>query len=337
MPGDLKERLRDDRTALVTGAGGFAGRHLVEHLLGATSWRVAGMSRSGFGDRTGMPGDPTRFLDLRGDITDSADVGQVIEQAKPDYVFHLAARTPPAEASEQLATAVQGTVHLLEHLMKTSPGVAVLAVGSDAQYGPQDPASLPTRESASMHPVNSYGRSKLLQERVALTYQRAHGMRVVCVRPFNHLGPGQSARFVVASLAGQIAGAEVGRPSIVELGSELERRDFTDVRDTVRAYLDVLLLGRSGGVYNIGSGVSHGIGEVARMLAGLATVEIEFRSVEGRIRHGDPSVTRCDYSRLQAATGWGPAIDFKQSLNDTLEYWRKVVRLDMHEQRVGGT
>lgn len=320
---ELQDEVAQPRTALVTGASGFAGRHLVSHLLGSTVWTVAGFSRSGIGGIDPDAG-PGRLVDLRGDITNPADVAGAIKKVEPHYVFHLAARTPPAEDFDLLTTGVQGATVLLELVTKFAPGAAVLVVGSDAQYGLQQRSSLPTNEQAPMRPVTAYGRAKLLQERIALAYASWEGPRVVCVRPFNHVGPGQSPRFVIASIARQVARAEAGGPPVVELGAEHDRRDFTDVRDVVRAYLQALIMGANAEVYNIGSGVNHSIGEAAGLLTQMAAVTVGVTSVEERIRRGEPSETCCDATRLGSLTGWRPAIAFEETLRDTLDYFRKV-------------
>jgi GDP-4-dehydro-6-deoxy-D-mannose reductase len=307
------------RSALVTGAGGFAGRHLVRHLLESTVWNVAGLSRSGMGGAANP-----RVLDLKGDITNPEDVAAALKVSRPDYVFHLAARTPPAEDQDLIDTAVRGTTVLMEQVLAAVPEAAVLSVGSDAQYGPQEPGSLPTSEEAPMRPVHAYGRAKLRQEEVALSYASS-GLGVVCVRAFNHIGPGQSDRFVIPSIASQIARAEAGGPPAVEVGSTEDRRDFTDVRDVVRAYLQALIMSPSGMVFNIGSGVNHSIGEAVEILAGMAMTKVEVRPVAGRMRRGEPSETCCDASRLRSLTGWAPAIGFETSLRDTLDHFRSVL------------
>ncbi len=317
----ISEESSLSNTALVTGAGGFAGRHLVDLLLAETAWTVAGISRSG----TGISGPgASRFHDFQGDIANPEDIGKLLEQVRPDYVFHLAAATPPAAEFEFLRTSVLGTALLFDKMLELVPDAQVLVVGSDAQYGRQEPSSLPTREDALLRPVNAYGRAKLLQERVATAYGAASELRVVCVRPFNHIGPGQSPRFVIASLSAQIARAEAGGSPVVELGSEMDRRDFTDVRDVVRAYLQALIMGLAGGIYNIGSGVSHSIAEAAGILQELARTEVRFKPVADRVRRGELTETLCDASRLRSLTGWSPAIPFETSLRDTLDYFREV-------------
>jgi GDP-4-dehydro-6-deoxy-D-mannose reductase len=174
-----------------------------------------------------------------------------------------------------------------------------------------------------MRPVGAYGRSKVLQERVALQFRQMTGLHVVCVRPFNHIGPGQSERFVVASLARQIARAEAGLVSgTIQLGRTDTARDFTDVRDVVRAYLGCLRDGEAGAVYNIGSGRSYSIAEIAERLAATATVPVSLTSVAARARPGDVLRTQCDASRVSQCTGWAPQISMEHTLRDTLDYWR---------------
>jgi nucleoside-diphosphate-sugar epimerase len=224
-----------------------------------------------------------------------------------------------------LAVNVTGTAALLDAVATECPGAWVLVVGSDAQYGVLDSAHRPTSETAPMRPLGTYGRSKVLQESVALRYA-ATGLRVVCLRPFNLAGPGQSDRFVVGAIARKIALAELGAgPATVEVGRLDVRRDFTDVRDAAQAFVRAILLGSPGAVYNVGTGTSRSIGEVAGMLAASATVPVTFRSVPGRMRAGDVEVTRCDPSRLRADTGWVPTIPIQQTLADSLDHVRAAL------------
>jgi GDP-4-dehydro-6-deoxy-D-mannose reductase len=147
------------------------------------------------------------------------------------------------------------------------------------------------------------------------------------VRAFNHVGPGQSERFVVASIARQIACAEAGLgPRTVQVGRTDTARDFTDVRDVVRAYLLCALRGRPGTIYNVGSGQPRRIVDVAETLAAGTEARVVFDSVPGRVRPGDVLVTQCDASRIRRRTGWTPRIPLEQTLADTLAYWRAIVR-----------
>jgi GDP-4-dehydro-6-deoxy-D-mannose reductase len=312
--------LSEPRVALVTGAGGFGGRHLLRALEGS-AWSVVGLVRRRPPVELAVPG----YRAIEVDLTDTATLRDAVRDAAPDYVFHLAAAVPPQTDQECFAVNVGGTTALLESIVKACPEAAVLIVGSDAQYGPTDPADLPTPEAAPMRPVGAYGTSKVLQEAIALRYAEMAGLRVVCVRPFNYIGPGQSEHFVVSRIAQQIALAEArDDEGVVELGSVQARRDFTDVRDIVDAFIRALLLGSCGAVYNVGSGVAHSIGEVAGLLAGLAAMPTAVRSLPERTRPIDVAITTCDASLLRRDTGWAPTIALEKTLADTLMYWRGI-------------
>jgi GDP-4-dehydro-6-deoxy-D-mannose reductase len=151
-------------------------------------------------------------------------------------------------------------------------------------------------------------------------------LQVVCVRPFNHIGPGQSARFVVGSIARQIALIEAGAAAgPVQLGDLDSARDFTDVRDVVRAYVVCIAQCEPGSTYNVGTGVPRFIRDIVEMLVGAARVPVDVHSMPGRVRSHDVSVTQCDSSQLRRRTGWKPGILIEQTIIDTLDYWRDVV------------
>jgi GDP-4-dehydro-6-deoxy-D-mannose reductase len=306
--------------ALVTGAAGFAGRHLVDLLLHETGWQVVGFAR------TLTPQAHPRYQMRRGDIRAQDEIRQALAACRPDFVLHLAATTPPAPEALMYGVNVGGTANLLEAVHEAAPRARVLVVGSDAQYGRLPPRHVPTSEKAPMRPVGAYGRSKVLQERIALKYGRMASLDVVCVRPFNHIGPGQSDRFVVSSLAQQIARAEAGLGSqTIQLGRTDTARDFTDVRDVVRAYLGCVRDGEAGAVYNVGSGRSYQIGAIADLLAAAASVPVTFTSVAQRARPGDVLHTRCDASSVYRRVGWAPRIPIERTLRVTLDYWRGQV------------
>lgn len=314
------ERTSEPGVAVVTGASGFAAQHLVGALLDHTTWDVVGLSRRR------IEVESQRYTPVVADVCNPNDLRSTMAEAAPDFVFHLAAATPPAAPDSFFSVNVGGTATLLEAVVTACPTAAVLVVGSDAQYGPQDPSNTPTSESAPMRPMGPYGRSKVLQEAIGLAAGRMTDMRVVCVRPFNHIGPGQSDRFVVSSIARQVAEAEAGlAPPEVTLGRVDSRRDFTDVRDTVRAYIQALVTGRNGSVYNIGSGVARTIEEVVSALTSQATIPVTWRSVRNRIAPTEVTLTMCDAGRLTSETGWEPRIPLEKTLMDTLSYWRQMV------------
>jgi GDP-4-dehydro-6-deoxy-D-mannose reductase len=304
----------------VTGATGFLGRHLIDALL-TTSWTVVGVARRG---PTPPDTDQCRFVVA--DVREPARIERILGEAAPDYVFHLAAATPPSPDSRILAVNLVGSTMLFELLVREAPDARVLVVGSDAQYGPLGSQHRPTPETAPMRPVGTYGRSKVLQEAVALRYATMAGLGVVCVRPFNIVGPGQSTQFVVGKMVHRIARAEAGLgPSTIETGRLDVARDFTDVRDMVRGFVQAIVGGTPGEVYNVGSGVATSISDVARMLASMATAPVVFRPIHRRFRALDVETTQCDASKLRAATGWGPVIPLEQSLADALQHARDAL------------
>jgi len=310
-------------TALITGAGGFAGHHLVKLLSQQTDWRLVEFVR-----RTDSAAPRQQRQRIPGDIRDGDLIRELLEDERPKYVFHLAAAIPPAPPSTVFSVNVAGTATLLNAIAETCPQATVLSVGSDAQYGWQDATRLPTPETAPMRPVGAYGLSKVFQEMIARRFSKVRRLSIICVRPFNHVGPIQSDRFVVARLARQIAEAEHGlRSSVVELRNREAMRDFTDVRDIVDGYLRLVLRGRPGTVYNLGSGIPRRIADVANVLSRLARIPITFCST-GDTRDGEVSITHCDNRRVRARTGWRPSIPIEQTLADTLDHWRTVVGTD---------
>jgi GDP-4-dehydro-6-deoxy-D-mannose reductase len=318
---ELPRVVLEPKIALVTGATGFAGRQLIHLLSQATPWQMVGVARraceaSSAGPLTFRAADLTRFTDIQ----------RVLAETQPDYIFHLAAALPPARDEELFQVNVGGAVNLLEAVTAHCPQAAVLIVGSDAQYGAVDDAPLPTPETAPLQPRRAYGRSKVLQEKIAQSYARMNGLHIVCVRPFNYIGPGQSEHSVIASIARQIAQAEQGRAfNVIEMGRTDTARDFTDVRDVVYAFMLALLRGKRGAVYNIGSGISYRIAALADALAARARVPVTFRVVAHRTRHDEVLVTQCEASRLRRRTGWTPQIPIEKTLADTLDDWRARV------------
>jgi GDP-4-dehydro-6-deoxy-D-mannose reductase len=309
--------------ALVTGASGFAGTHLTREILRTTRWRVVGLVRHEIRAPRG------RYVEVVADVTDLSALRYVLRDRRPDYIFHLAAATPPSDDDVMLRTNVGGVAALLEATLDECPKARLLIVGSDAQYGPVPEALLPTQETAPMHPTSVYGRSKVLQEEIALQFWRMAGLHVVCVRPFNHIGPGQSERFVVGSLAKQIAMIETGRATgPVQIGDVHAARDFTDVRDVVRAYMLSVNLGEPGAVYNIGSGVAHTVDVITQILLSEACNPFAVHETNTRVRPTDVRMTLCDSSRLRQCTGWEPVIPIEETLRDSLTYWRKLVRAE---------
>ena len=314
--------------ALITGIAGFAGSHLADFLLRHTECAVAGTIHR----------QDTRVSHLRDhvalyrvDLRDAAAVAEVIADVRPDLIFHLAAQSfvpiswqHPWTTFEQN---VHGQVNVLQAVAQQELATRVLVVGSNEEYGLIHPEDLPIDEDTPLRPSSPYGVSKVAQDLMGWQYFRSYSMAVVRVRPFNHIGPRQGDRFVAPAFARQIAETEAGtREPLLRVGNLSTTRDFTDVRDVVRAYWLALTLGQPGEVVNIGSGVGHTIDELLRTMVSFSNVAFTIEPDPARMRPSDVPVSICDNSRLKAATGWRPEISFEHSLLDILNDWRERLR-----------
>jgi len=290
--------------AFVTGASGFVGRWLRDHL-------------ESFGDTVVAP---------EVDVTDGPAVRAAIADAVPDALYHLAALTHVGDSwaapEDTLLVNAVGTLHVLEAARALPKPPRVLLVCSAEVYGSVQPHQLPLTEDAPLRPVSPYAASKVAAEFLGLQAWLAHGLPVLRARAFNHVGPGQSPRFVVSSLARQIAAAERDGGSELLVGNLSPRRDFTDVRDVVRAYRMLVVDGVAGEVYNVCSGRDVAVDELASRLLALAGCELKVTVDPGLVRPVEVPVLRGDPSRLQAATAWSPQIDLDVTLDAVLAYWR---------------
>jgi GDP-4-dehydro-6-deoxy-D-mannose reductase len=313
----------DGRKALVTGALGFAGLHLLAELERETDWELIGLAR-----RHGTLSGRARLLTC--DLRDRDLVGRVIEHHRPEVIFHLAAQSyvPQAFAApaDTISNNLSAQINLLEGCRAAGIDPTILIVGSSEEYGQIAPDDVPLTEDQPFRPVNPYAVSKVAQDMLGLQYALAFGMRILRVRPFNHFGPGQSDRFVLSTFARQVAEAELGRIEPVVLTGNLDaRRDFLDVRDVVRAYRMLVELGTPGEVYNIASGDAHRVGDLLDRLIDQATINVDVRLDPARTRPSDIPIVAGDASKLRIATGWAPRYPIDLSLHDTLDYWRTTL------------
>ena len=313
--------------ALVTGGSGFAGTYLVEFLRTRPDLTVWTCDRSGPNPILG-PAAAARHIRI--DLLNATDARQLLAEVRPDYVYHLAGQAFVGQSwSDPWGTMeinVRAQLNLLEAALAERLNPRFLAVGSMEEYGRVAPADLPIREAQPLRPDSPYGVSKVTQDMLGLQYFLSRGLPVIRVRPFNHIGPRQTRRFVAPAFASQIAAIEVGKqPPVMKVGNLSASRDFTDVRDVVRAYVLALEHGEPGEVYNIGSGASHSIRSLLDRLLSLSTVKISIETDTTRLRPADVPDVVCDASRLRAATGWQPRVTFDQSLSDLLDYERTQV------------
>jgi GDP-4-dehydro-6-deoxy-D-mannose reductase len=290
--------------AFVTGGAGFAGRHLVSRLPGAVA--------------------PSR-AEL--DLLDADAVRAAVREAAPEVVFHLAAR-PSVRRSweapvETLTSNVAMTANLLEAVRLEAPDARVVVVGSGEVYGP--PERLPVDEAAPLRPQNPYAVSKAAGDLLAGQYADAFGLHVVRVRPFNHAGPGQSDEYVVGTLTRQVAEAEANGADevVVRTGNPNSARDFTDVRDMVRAYVAAADL--DPGAWNAASGRAVTVSSLLDLVRAAARLPVRHEVEQSRVRAHDVPEVRGSADRLREATGWRPEIPLERTVADALDTWRDAL------------
>jgi len=261
------------------------------------------------------------------DIRDAKGLSALIEEIRPDWVFHLAAVSSVKRSwdkrEETFDINLSGTHHLFEAIRQYSPQARVLYVSSSDVYGVLAPVKKALSEDDRTEPVNPYAYTKISGELLARFYSRIEGLDIVCARPFPHTGPGQSADFVCPDWALQIAQIEKGdREPVMTVGNTQVQRDFLDVRDVVRAYVCLMEKGRKGEVYNICSGRAIALKEVLDMLLSLTSSAIEIRVDPQKLRKTDIPLLVGDNQKIRNETSWTPKISIKQTLIDLLEYSR---------------
>ncbi|MGY6500922.1 MAG: GDP-mannose 4,6-dehydratase [Acidimicrobiales bacterium] len=294
--------------SLVTGSSGFAGSHLARHL-DALGHEVHGLDRS-----EGV------------DITDADAVRRAVEAVRPRLVFHLAGFADVGRSwddpHEAFAANALGTMHVLDAARAVGAS-RVLVVGSADVYGVVSEDELPLTERQPVRPTSPYAASKLSAEALALQAWNGYGLETVIVRAFNHLGPGQTSRFVAAAIADRVARNERDGRDEVEVGNVTPRRDFTDVRDVVRAYAMLAESGEPGEIYHVCSGRDVSIRELAETLIAASGRPMTLAPDPDLQRPVDIPVLRGDATKLRAATGWQPEVPLEQTLADLLDEARQ--------------
>ncbi|WP_435008597.1 GDP-mannose 4,6-dehydratase [Tundrisphaera lichenicola] len=316
--------------ALVTGISGFVGGHLVEHLLDSGD-AVSGLSHSGR-----WPENLAHLAtSARIEACDLASIGQdemleILARARPEAIYHLAAQANPqasvADPRGTWALNLGGTLTLLEAVKASGLRPRVVVVGSGVCYGNPGPEHLPVSESCPLRPNNPYSASKGAADLLGIQHFLAHGTDVVMARPFNHAGPRQSSTYVLGALARQVAEVEAGIKPAVMVGNLDIVRDFTDVRDVVRAYRLLSTKGDPGEIYNLGSGRGTKLSDALEILRGRAEVPIEVQVDPSRVRPVDQPLLVADASKLRASTGWEPLFSIERTLADMLDDWRRILR-----------
>ena len=295
-------------TILLTGASGFVGSYLQKVL-------------------PSMPlEDESGIIDIReADRLESA-----LKRCKPNSVIHLAAQSFVPASFEDPETTFdinfKGTFNLLKALKKAEFSGIMIYVSTGDVYGRVHSVDLPIHEDHPLRPRNPYAVSKVAAEALCYQWSQTESFKILIVRPFNHIGPGQAANFVVSNFAKQILEIKRGTiDPIINVGDIEVTRDFTDVRDIVRAYSLLLEYGKNGEAYNVCSGKERTIRDLLDIMLSLSKVEVEIRKDVSRMRPSEQRRVRGDFSKLKSDTGWSPQIPLEQTLTDVLDYWDKIL------------
>jgi GDP-4-dehydro-6-deoxy-D-mannose reductase len=315
--------------ALVTGVSGFVGGHLAEHLVDQGDL-VVGLSASGrWPSELVHLGKTVRIEPFDLIDKDESELAELVSRKQPEVIYHLAAQSnPQASLTDPRGTwtlNLVGSLNLLEAVKSSGLKPRVILVGTGVSYGSPAPEFIPVREDCPLRPSNPYAASKASVDLLGIQHHLSHGTDVVIVRPFNHAGPRQSSRYVLAGLALQVAEVESGRRECLEVGNLDVVRDFTDVRDVVRAYRLLASGGKAGEIYNLGRGQGTKIADALEHLRSLAKGPVPVRVDPGRVRAVDQPLLVADASKLRDAVGWVPGYTIERTLADMLDFCRETL------------
>ncbi len=320
--------------ALITGITGFAGSHLAEYLLnehpdvevfGTYRWRSRMDNIEHLGSRVKL---------LEADLKDYTSMHSALDKSRPDVIFHLAAQSFVPSSwtapNETLNTNVTGQTNLFEAIRALRIDPVVQIACSSEEYGLVLPHETPIKETNPLRPLSPYAVSKVAQDYLGYQYFQSYGLKVVRTRGFNHTGPRRGQVFVTSNFCSQVAAIGLGlQEPVIRVGNIEAIRDFTDVRDMVRAYWLAVTKAKPGEVYNIATGDGIRISEMLNRLIEISGLDVKIEVDPERLRPSDVEILIGDASKFKADTGWEPRIPFEQTLNDLLEYWRTTLRRRM--------
>ncbi|MDP2649878.1 MAG: GDP-mannose 4,6-dehydratase [bacterium] len=318
------------KKVLITGISGFAGSHLADYILRNKDYEISGTYLSEESLRT-VKDIQEKVNLVKVDLLDPKKTQELVDDIKPDLIFHLAALTSPAESFKNPALTITNNISAQVNLLEAVKNLElknsrILIVSSADVYGIVSQSDLPIKEDTKFNPDSPYGVSKIAQDFLGLQYFLSYKLNIIRVRSFNHIGPRQSPAFVVPSFSKKIAEIEKGKTEPVLFVGNLEpKRDLTDVRDIVAAYTLIIEKGKSGDVYNIGSGISYQISDILAMLLSFAKVKIKIEKDPSLFRPSDIPEQRADISKIKNLTGWSPSIPIETTLRETLDYWRNII------------
>lgn len=308
---------------LIIGAAGFVGSYLIDEMhscgIDACATKLP---------HEHLEHEHARIYDL--DILDREAIVTLLLEIRPDYIFHLAAQSSVGLSWKNPGLTVdvniKGSINVMDAVRELYYKPRVLLIGSGEEYGHIRPGETPIREDNLLRPGNIYAATKACQNMIGSIYAQAYDMQLMMVRSFNHIGPGQAPMFVVSDFCKQVAEIEKGlREPVMYVGNLAAKRDFTDVRDVVRAYVKLARQGAPGETYNMGSGHAVEIQKILDMIISLSEKEIRVEIDPNKIRPVDVPIIEADITKLHELTGWEPKIELEQTIRDTLDYWRKHV------------
>lgn len=316
------------KKVLITGITGFAGSHLAEYLLTTKNYTVSGICSS---DRhlANLSAIKDQIKLFTVDLHDGEKTTEIIQDQQPDIIFHLAASAAVGKSFQKpldvLMNNTASELTILEAVKNTGLQAKIVVVSSAQVYGAVSEKDLPVNETVPFKPDNPYAVSKITQEYLAVQYVLAYKQQIIRVRPFNHVGPRLSADFSLSRFAKAIAEIEAGKMEpVLKVGNLVAKRDFTDVRDMVRAYVLSSEKCVNGEAYNIGTGKSFSIQELLDKLLALSKTKITVEEDPSLLRPSDIPELRCDATKFIETTGWKQEIPIEKTLQDTLDYWRNL-------------
>jgi len=325
------------KTAFITGFTGMVGSHLADYLINNTDWNIVGLARwnenyENVEHLFDSINKKDRIKLVYGDINDFSSIYQIVQNEKPDYVFHLAAQSYPLTSFtsplDTLQTNIIGTAILLEAIKKCNINPVIHVCASSEVFGRVGAEHLPIKETAPFHPASPYAISKVGTDLIGRYYGEAYGMKIMTTRMFTHTGPRRGDVFAESSFAKQIALIENGlKEPVIKVGNLDSMRTWSDVRDAVRAYYMLVTINpTSGEFYNIGGTYSCTVREMLNYLLSISTVKnIKIEIDPDRLRPIDADLQIPDTSKFTSHTSWKPEISFEQTMNDLLNYWRDKV------------
>ncbi len=310
--------------ALIIGAAGFVGSYLAEAIKQYMYCDVAA---------TKLPNEILDITDaeiINLNILDPLEIEAVFTDVHPDFIFHLAAQSSVSLSWRNPVLTVdvniKGALNLLNEIRKLNYSPKVLVIGSGEEYGYIKEGCVPISEEAELNPGNVYAVTKACQNMMATIYAQAYGMNLIMVRAFNHIGPRQSPQFVVSDFCKQVVNIELERQKpVIMVGNLTVKRDFTDVRDVVRAYTSLIQYGRPGETYNVGSGHAISVGSILHKILSHTKAEIKVQIDPEKIRPVDIPIIEANTKKIYDHTGWKPEISLEETVVDTLDYWRKEI------------